>query len=422
MNVAYLTWGETPRSYGVFASQVIGQFVENYKISSKDDFYFISAVPIVHSGLVREKLKYFDELKKVKEKLGKIKFIWLPIYAIQNFVNSSKSTFGLMHGLAHWHLKNTLLRLNPDIVHCRSYHAAWAALQVKQKNNFEYKIIFDGRGLWPEEIALKREFSKDSEDYQFLKNIEKTLLSQCDATISVSDTMHQHYENIGVKRGELIYLSASVDKLAPSTFERNRENDTVTFCYVGALSEDTWHQPLQLLELYKHLRATVKKANLVIVTTSSHTKIKELFKEIPQNEVTYTSTKSIEELKLVLENVDFGLLSYFKPLSGEEQLLGRMVMAVKTAEYLAAGLPVMVNNTCGGAATVVEKYNAGVSYNQDTFNEITQETIQKLLEVNIPKNAVKVAEDLFDYKANAVRYVNLYENLLNDKVKQLIEL
>jgi hypothetical protein len=54
MKVVYLTWVETHRSYGVFGSQVIGQFVETQKLSPNDEFHFISAVPIIHSGLLRE--------------------------------------------------------------------------------------------------------------------------------------------------------------------------------------------------------------------------------------------------------------------------------------------------------------------------------------------------------------------------------
>ena len=41
MKVIYLTWGETPRSYGVFGSQVIRQFVETSKLLPEHKFYMI---------------------------------------------------------------------------------------------------------------------------------------------------------------------------------------------------------------------------------------------------------------------------------------------------------------------------------------------------------------------------------------------
>lgn len=412
MNITYLTWGETPRSYGVFGSQVIQQFYETSKEMLDDNFYFISAVPIIHSGLLREKWNYSKEIQKIRENLNTISFIKIPIYSTQNFFNSTKTTFELMHGISHVHLKNTFKKIKPDIVHCRSYHAAWAALEVKNKYKFNYKIVFDGRGLWPEETALKHNFSDTSIDYLFLKNIEKKLLSQCDVSIAVSDTMYNYYKKTGAKRTERIYLSSSTHKLAPLNLKKNRNDNTITFCYVGALSDDAWHQPEQLLELYKHLRTTLKRIQLIIVTTSNHSKIQKYFHDIPESEITYTSTKSIDELKAVLDKSDFGIMSYFKPLTKREKLLGNMVLAVKTVEYLSSGLPIIVNKSCGGAALVAEKYKVGIAYDFDTFKELTEEKINSLLREEVRQKSINTAKDLFDYKTNAQRYSNLYFSLL----------
>ena len=37
MKVVYLTWGETPRNYGVFGSQAIRQFIETQKLLPKSN-------------------------------------------------------------------------------------------------------------------------------------------------------------------------------------------------------------------------------------------------------------------------------------------------------------------------------------------------------------------------------------------------
>lgn len=409
MNIIYLTWGETPRSYGVFASQVIGQFVENSKQTKDNNYFFISAVPIVHSGLVRDKFGYFKEIEMVKKQLGSIPFIRIPIYVTQNFVNSSKATFKYMHIGVYRHLKNKFLEIKPEMVHCRSYHAAWAALKVKEKYGFNYKIIFDGRGLWPEEVSLKKGFKKDSKNYLFLKNIEKELLLKCDVSVAVSDTMKEHYKNLGANRVECIYLSASTQKLLPKQSQTTSKKKDTVFCYVGALSKDTWHQPLQLLELYRHLRNVVDNPKLIIVTTSNHEVIKEVFSEIPNEELTFTSTKSIDELSEVLSLADFGVLSYFKPKTTEEKLLGSMVLAVKTAEYLSAGLPVIVNSYCGGAAKIVENYHLGISYNPNSFEELTKKSIVSIKNKYTKFEINEKAKELFDYKVHAKEYVKLYE-------------
>ena len=198
----------------MFGSQVIGQFIETQKLSPNSEFHFISAVPIIHSGLLREKWRYFSELSMVKKKLDAVTFHWLPIVASQNFVFASKATFKFMHGTGvHRLLKNKLAKIAPEIVHCRSYHAAWAALTVRKKYGLNFKIIFDGRSAWPEEMAFKKNWSENSSDYQFLKSIEKKLLFEYDISESVSDSMHQHYVDLGVKNDQCIYLSAEIYKI-----------------------------------------------------------------------------------------------------------------------------------------------------------------------------------------------------------------
>lgn len=411
MKVVYLTWGETPRAYGVFGSQVIGQFVETTKLSRDIESHFISAVPLIHSGLVREKWWYKAELIKVKKKLGPIDFHWLPIVASQNFINSSKATFKWMHGITHLFLKNKLMRITPDIVHCRSYHAAWAALSVRKKYGFNFKIIFDGRGLWPEEVALKRNWCESSADYQFLKLIEKTLLSECDVSVSVSDTMHQHYLALGSRNDQCIYLSADTEQLKVS-IDQIEQNATIRFCYVGALSQDTWHQPKTLVDLYRKLRTLFPKTQLTIVTTSSHEQLKVQFSEFPQEELVFTSTNTRLELKNVLAKQDFGLMTYFIPINEKEKLLGRMVLAVKTAEYFVAGLPMICNAYCGGASKIINDNGLGITYFPECIELLTTDSFLIYITTDARKNCQEFALRNFDYLVNADKYLRLYKGLL----------
>ena len=415
MKVIYLTWGETPRSYGVFDSQVIGQFVETEKLDSESEFHFISAVPIIHSGLVREKWKYSNELANVKRKLNVIKFHWLPIVSSQNFVNSSKNTFRFMHGAVHWLLKNKLVKLEPNIVHCRSYHAAWAALKVRKKYNLNYKIIFDGRGLWPEEVALKRNWSDISADYQFLKSIENTLLTECDVSVSVSDTMHEHYVDLGAKNDHCVYLSTDVSQLRVNINELE-SGEIVRFCYVGALSEDTWHQPKVLVDLYRRLRSLFQETQLTIVTTSDHGQLKSQFSEFPQEELVFISTKTRMELKEVLKGQDFGLMAYFSPTTDQERLVANTVLAVKTAEYLIAGLPMICNEYCGGAARIILNNQLGITYFPEKLDVLTQRTLLPFLNQTARQKCQTFALENFDYAINAKKYLQLYKDILGWKI------
>ncbi|WP_431610998.1 glycosyltransferase [Chryseobacterium sp. 'Rf worker isolate 10'] len=409
MKVCYLSWGETPRSYGVFGSQVLGQFIETKKQTPESEFYFISGVPIIHSGLVREKQKYGEELDKVKAKLGDIKFVWVPIFFTQNIVYGSRHFFKFLMFGAQNILKNKFLKINPDIVHCRSYYAAWIALTIKNKYGLNYKIIFDARGLFPEEYALKNKFSSEDKNYLFFKNIERKLLKDCDLTIAVSDTMKTYFEALHAKKVECVYLSANTEKLFT---ERENNKDEVVFGYVGALSEGTWHRTSELLKLYQKLRLTVKNPKIHIITTSNHNEIKEAFKEIPESEIYLSSTRTVEELKDKMKKFNFGIMSYFNAKDKFELTLSDMVLAVKSAEYLAAGLPMIVNEKCGGISYIINKFDLGITYNPDTYEQIDENIIRKFVNDGKDLERSKLASELFDYKNNANRYTNYYNSLL----------
>lgn len=411
MKVVYLTWGETPRSYGIFGSQVLGQFAETKKYARDDEFYFISGLPLVHSGLVRERLAYKEEIQKVKKRLGDISFSIIPIFAPQNFVNSSKVYFPFMHYFSNGLLAKKLKEINPDIVHCRSYHATYAAIKAKQKQNLSYKIIFDGRGLWPEEMAMKANFSQHDENYRFLKEIEKNLLEKSDRVVAVSDTMKQHYEAIVPSRIDLVYLSSAFEKIDEKT---NKSKDMITFCYLGALSNDTWHTIQDLKNLYFKIREKSSiSTKLLVITTSDHNAIKDEFKDLSESELELTSTKTNSELMEKLKNVDFGLLPYRSEIENYfQEVIGYTMLGTKTVEFIAAGIPVIVNQACGGAAVLIDKFGAGITYNPNTFEEITEENLQKYINDGRSAERSLLAKELFDYQTNAAKYYEIYKSLV----------
>lgn len=409
MKVTYLTWGETPRSYGVFGTQVISQFVATQKKMPDAEFHFISAIPLIHSGMVREKLNYPEELEKVRHKLGEIKFTRLPIYALQTVVNASKITFSMMQLGAQWHLANQLRQQQPDLIHCRGYAAAYAALQVRQRYNLSYKVLFDGRGLWPEEVAFKRNYSENNKNYRYLKKIERNILDNADRIITVSDTMLEHYQELTSSKIDNIYLSAPT---TPFNREAKHQNRPPTLIYVGALSNNAWHKPESLAALYNAFRYKWKQnTRLIIVTTSNHDRIKSKFDKSLADEITLCSTRTAAELAKIFAKADFACLPYFIPASYAEKIISKTMLAVKTVEYLSAGLPVLCNKYCGGAAAIIEQHQLGLCYDPAKIDDLDSDKMQALMSSSVSKKAIKLANELFSYQVNAEKYKHLYQSL-----------
>jgi glycosyltransferase involved in cell wall biosynthesis len=410
MKVVYLTWGETPRSYGVYTSQVINQFKENKKLLPNDDFTFLSCVPVIHSGFVREKWAYAREIKLIKNFLGEIKFLWVPIFATQNMVNSSKIEFNLLHNYLGKFVWSKLKELSPDIVHCRSYHAAWAAHLAKVKFNLNYKIIFDGRDLWPEEVAIKNKYSPLSKNYLFLKEVERILIDVSDSSVSVSEPMHQHYKYLGAKNDFCIPLGVDIDQIK---FDDKyvKLSNLINFCYLGALSESGWHKPSVLSDLFRHIKKIYPDSKLTIITTSNHSIVKSYFSEFSVDDVILTSAKNSTELNDLLKKQDCGLMSYFIPSNSGEIKLASILLAIKTVEYLAAGLPVICNKHCGAASDLIVKNVLGLSYDPSNFNELNDDSLHKFLSYEFRSRCRRYAEDNFSHQVIAVKYINLYKKL-----------
>lgn len=419
MKITYLTWGETPRSYGVFSSQVLGQFSHTVA-SMKNQFdgdeinsEFVSGIPLIHSGMVREKLAYPEEIKKITSKLAEsnIKFKRLNILSSQNFINSNRHSFRTFHGLSHLPLSRHFNTSKPDIVHCRSYHAAYAALKVREKLGAHYKVIFDARGFWPKEVSLKKGWGMDSDNFHFLSKIEAYCLDNSDVVVSVSDTMTDIFKSKTTTPVETIYLSADIERFTgiPRAESLHSRGNELTFCYLGALSKGTWHRPKELSELFARLKYLYPNSKQMIITTSAKSEYISYFEG--NSSVLLRSAKNVNELVTLLAECDIGVMSYFTPDSELEKALANSVFAVKTSEYLAAGMPMITNKYCGGAASFLLNHKAGVSYDPSNLESLTFEAIEGLTKLKIG-TLREIATEYLDYEANAKRYAAVYEQLL----------
>jgi glycosyltransferase involved in cell wall biosynthesis len=419
MKVVYLTWGETPRSYGVFGSQVISQLVHTKESILNTEFLFLSGVPIIHSGLLREGLDYLAELNKVKTNLKEIKFHWLPIWISQNFVFPSRRTFKWLFFGTKSKLKRIITEFNPQVVHCRSASAAWAALQLRKTSSLHFRIIFDARGLMPEETAFRRKYPISGNDYLYLKEIEKILLNECDLTVAVSDTMGDYYKALGAREVAVVYLSTNYEKLKLGHSKIKASSTPLKFCYVGALSETTWHKPSELSNLFTCLKKVFPDSKLLIVSTSNQKLIRNYFNHLDLRDITILRSYSLDELAQYIQDSDFGLLSAFRPSGVIELKLLDSVLGTKVAEYLCAGLPVILNMYCGGAAQLVQNNDLGLVYDPHNLNSIDFNKIRLLASDSKVRSRISDrARELFDYSVHARQYADIYRRLAQEVITE----
>jgi glycosyltransferase involved in cell wall biosynthesis len=89
----------------------------------------------------------------------------------------------------------------------------------------------------------------------------------------------------------------------------------------------------------------------------------------------------------------------------------------KNGEYLACGLPLIINAGVGDSDALINDWSAGVLIEKFTDEEYVAagRSIEKMVaNPDVRFNARSVAEQLFDlHKIGGVRYASLYERVLN---------
>lgn len=354
MKILYLTWGETPRKSGVYGTQVLKQISFLHKYSNQLTIKLVCAIPLINSGILRDGIGWLRDIFYIKKNIMSCSMDIIPIVAPQNFIYSSRHTFKLFHFLGCYFLKKIIKKNKPDIVHCRSYHAAWAAIECRSKYRLKYQILFDPRGLFPEEISLKKGLSWTKKNIEFWKLIENKIILRSDYIVCVSDTMTEYFKSLGAKNVETIYLGVD-DSIKIN--QRLTDDSKILFCYVGALSEDGWHKTSELVKLFQRIIEIYNDARLLIVSNSNNFSVLKAFPVEQRHRVDIKSVKSYTEVADLIKNAHYGILSYFIPKTNHEKILSRMVLAVKTAEYTANSLPILCNMYCGGAESIIKKLN-----------------------------------------------------------------
>jgi glycosyltransferase involved in cell wall biosynthesis len=427
-HILYLTWGEQISLNGLVGNQVFNLLS---RLAALDKNLKISVV----AGVPYFSRERFLSLRKLKVKHGSIRVylkeagislvVW-PVLVLPRIFYSRFYLNWLYYIFALLFLKHYVQRNQVDLIHCRSYHAANLALQARRKYKLPVKIIFDPRGLFPEEGVFVGSFSADSKSYRAWKLRERQILKECNLIVSVSTSMTEHYSGLtDINLIETIYTSVDTKLFFKDPVSGGDARtalgllpDEKVLIYVGSIATEGWHRVDTLVQLFQAFKEIFGKARLLLVTQSWHEPLREQLGNcgLQDSEYLLTESAGASETNYYLNAADYACMPYRKNQSNLDTLIGSTVLATKTGEYFAAGLPLLVNENAGEAAMLVEKYKLGIVYKVDK-EEIIGEALKKvdLAYDKVSRNCIKVAHSYFDAEKAARKYLGLYETLLKDR-------
>lgn len=427
LHVLYLTWGEVPIKDGIYENQVLGQLLEIKRAAPEIHLSLMAGIPLLNRYTTIERASYPVGLHKIREQLAaaEISFSTRWIWAVAKWFHSKRVHFPFFRWGQLGFLKRVILQEKIDVVHCRGYHAARVAILTRERYGLDFRVITDTRGLFPEEGLLANHYGRDSKDYARWKAVEQQIFELSDAIVNVSETFSEHVRSLTKNRSiHTIHTSTDVGLFQPASQtgryaireEFGLQSSEKVLIYVGSLGVDGgWHRLSNLVDVYRVFRQTFTQTKLLIVTRSAHAPIRtELEKSGLWDEAILVAAASRQETSHFLQAADYGALSYYMVEDEIEQLVGYTVIASKTGEYLATGLPMIVNRAAGAAAHMVQEHNIGCTYIAGHESSIRE----KLQEIDrdydaVSDRCIELARHHFSATKNAERYIDLYRLLQN---------
>jgi hypothetical protein len=306
---------------------------------------------IYHSQVI-DVVNYLDHLEPKKVKL--IALISLRKF----FVNKQKITMRCRHALvlpmvpkaAYWHLNFYILALvllfhRDRTIMARGPFATNLALRLK-KFGFCKKVIFDARGAYHAELNEYNVVNNDRLKQQ-IRELEQKALDKSDFRLAVSNALVSYWqENYGYQKDKHVIIPCTLsndfgvffpqqEQIAERRREMGYDADDIIFIYSG--SSAGW-QSFALVDdmMCEYLRHP--KVKLIVLSDhfDASFKVIQQFKE-------KVSVQFVEPSKVK----DFLFISDYGILYREQSVTNKVASPVKFAEYLNAGLKVIISENLG---------------------------------------------------------------------------
>lgn len=301
-----------------------------------------------------------------------------------------------------------------NVVHARSYVAALMAWWLSRRTGA--KFLFDMRGFWADERVEGGLWHQGSLLYRVAKWCEARLLRAADAIITLTRSAKTEIERFAIlgHRPPLItVIPTCVDltrfqdrpKSARLLQALNLEGRFVLM-YSGALG--TWYMLDEMLKFYRFVARLVPETHFVILTAEDGERIRRSV-EVQGLLPTEVSIWSVphgempEWLSLADAAVFFRRPAY--SLKG--------VFPTKLGEFLACGVPVVLNAGIGDSDEIVEGNRVGVIVSRlepDEYDRTAKALLDLLGDASLRTRCRAVAEEI-GLKQGIARYIETYTAL-----------
>ena len=300
-----------------------------------------------------------------------------------------------------------------DTVHARGLIPALIAfIPVKL---LSIKFFFDTRGLLAEKYVGGGLLSKDGLLYKMMRWGENMLLEKCDFfTVET----HRHAGIIKKSSGhlsnkmEVIPCCVDMEKFNYLSYSPYNSQSNFSLVYLGKAG--TWYLFDEMLDFFKVVKRYMPQLSFIVYTDNDHAHIRSVAIEKKISEQYFSVIKpDNDKIPALLTQASAGIF-FINPYKRYNS------SPVKFGEYLACGLPVIVNAGIGDCDDVIMRERVGVvvnEFSEDCYKSACEQLMELLSEGDILKKRCReTAEKYFSLEMGVRKYKDIYRILYSDRI------
>ena len=289
------------------------------------------------------------------------------------------------------------------LVHARSYLPAAIALIVRLLTRRPY--VFDMRGFLAEEYRDVGYWTARDLRYRALRLAERPLLRGASGIVCPTTEAERRLRSeysVETKGAPVVVLPSMVDLDRFRTLDQRAAEPTLV--YSGTLG--SWYMLDEMLRVYAAAQTRVPQLRFLIVTRSAASLVEDALSR------TRIDASGVSVRPAAYAEMPGILAAAHVGIALVRQVRSKLTAsALKIAEYLACGLPVVVNAGLGDIAAQVERARAGhivPDYGDDMLHRAGDAIVSLLDDEAARRRARGLAESEYDLREGARRYADLY--------------
>jgi glycosyltransferase involved in cell wall biosynthesis len=353
---------------------------------------------------------------RIRETLAKWGIQWEILrFGRLPFVPNSVSD--IVRGAAYtWRL---IRRKKIEVVHCRSHMPAFMVLFLRRL--VPVKFLFDMRGFLPDEYVESGHWTRDRWEYRLAKRLEGRCLRAADSVVVTSEGMRRMVRgfladgNIEpetvMPKVTVIPNLADTDRFRPDAAIRARMrqryglDDHVVFLWlVGGVTKA--HLLPEVVLFFHAAKKILPQARLLVVTATCN-----VAAQLEEN-----GLSDGDYLVLYAPPEDVPAYVLMGDVGINFAVLGHPGSAVKLAEYLSCGMPLLVSATNENLESLVDRERTGVvvgSFDEAEYRRAAERLASLLAEGEALKRRCRfVAEERLSLRLAVEKYAAIYRTLL----------